>query len=601
MLADISLDSSQEAVASAPAEERQFVQAAAGQGKTEVLVSRILYLMEEGLNPADEILVLSFSRAAVEAVRKRARNADLESVQIRTFDSFAAQILLDESDADEALSGSFDSRIRQATELLKGENVPDRALPLKHILIDEAQDLVGDRAEMVKALLDACDEDLGFTVLGDPLQGIYDFQLDESESQLSSAEFVADLHERYGAEFRSLENHYRARSDQARELIAIGDRIRGMDPGNAVGMGHRLLDEFRVSEGNSSSLLDETACLEPVAGGTTALLCSTNYEVLISSELLWAAGYPHVVRRRAQDMSVAPWVYRVFRDIQARPQPRATVLQLLENEGLDEDKWLDLKTAEGDFRSYESLDVGRLARRLRGRSVPLSLTVSDQAPLTVSTVHRAKGLEFDNILYVPPIPGWPGSEKDEPGLKQKYVALSRAREMVITTRIPKHALVSARTTDKPSRWSEVGYGKGKLPYVKRLEFLNDDVESVFPVGAVVAEKSDVLPMERMTEDLIGELVTGELYTDDFDSVPRYLLRIGSGEIIGRTSDKFGYAMKRAYSIRPGSNWPKTFSGCRVTSIECAAGSPEDTHYAGLGDSGMWLLPRLTGLIKLEWK
>lgn len=600
MLTDISLDSSQEAVASAPAEERQFVQAAAGQGKTEVLISRILYLMEEGLNPADEILVLSFSRAAVEAVRKRARNADLESVQIRTFDSFAAQILLDESEADEALSGSFDSRIRQATQLLKGENVPDRALPLKHILIDEAQDLVGDRAEMVKALLDVCDEDLGFTVLGDPLQGIYDFQLDESESQLSSAEFVADLQERYGAEFRSLEKHYRARSDQARELIEIGDRIRGMDPAEAVRLGHRLLDEFRVSEGNSSSLLDETACLEPVVG-TTALLCSTNYEVLISSEVLWEAGYPHVVRRRAQDMSVAPWVYRVFRDIQARPQPRATVLQLLENERLDEDKWLDLKTAEGDFRSYDSLDIGRLAQRLRGRSVPLSLTVSDQAPLTLSTVHRAKGLEFDNVLYVPPMPDWPGSEKDESGLKQKYVALSRAREMVITTRIPKNALAPARTVDSPSRWSEFGFGKGKRIYTKRLEFLNDDVESVFPVGAVVAEKSEVLPTERMTEDLLGQRVTGELYSDDFDSVPRYLLRLGSGEIIGRTSDRFGYALKRAFSIRPGSNWPQAFSGCRVASIECASGSPEDTHYAGLGDSGMWLLPRLTGLITLEWK
>ncbi|GAA1356005.1 hypothetical protein GCM10009636_24530 [Arthrobacter koreensis] len=600
MLTDISLDSSQEAVASAPAEERQFVQAAAGQGKTEVLISRILYLMEEGLNPADEILVLSFSRAAVEAVRKRARNADLESVQIRTFDSFAAQILLDESEADEALSGFFDSRIRQATQLLKGENVPDRALPLKHILIDEAQDLVGDRAEMVKALLDVCDEDLGFTVLGDPLQGIYDFQLDESESQLSSAEFVADLQERYGAEFRSLEKHYRARSDQARELIEIGDRIRGMDPAEAVRLGHRLLDEFRVSEGNSSSLLDETACLEPVVG-TTALLCSTNYEVLISSEVLWEAGYPHVVRRRAQDMSVAPWVYRVFRDIQARPQPRATVLQLLENERLDEDKWLDLKTAEGDFRSYDSLDIGRLAQRLRGRSVPLSLTVSDQAPLTLSTVHRAKGLEFDNVLYVPPMPDWPGSEKDESGLKQKYVALSRAREMVITTRIPKNALAPARTVDSPSRWSEFGFGKGKRIYTKRLEFLNDDVESVFPVGAVVAEKSEVLPTERMTEDLLGQRVTGELYSDDFDSVPRYLLRLGSGEIIGRTSDRFGYALKRAFSIRPGSNWPQAFSGCRVASIECASGSPEDTHYAGLGDSGMWLLPRLTGLITLEWK
>ena len=601
MLANISLDSSQEAVASAPAEERQFVQAAAGQGKTEVLVSRILYLMEEGLNPADEILVLSFSRAAVEAVRKRARNADLESVQIRTFDSFAAQILLDESEADEALSGSFDSRIRQATKLLRGDDPLDRVLPLKHILIDEAQDLVGDRAEMVKALLDVCDEELGFTVLGDPLQGIYDFQLEESESQLTSAEFIAALQDHYGAEFRGLDVHYRARSDQAKELINIGDRIRELDPGQAVRTGHRLLDEFRVSEGNSLSLLDETACLEPAPEETTALLCSTNYEVLIGSELLWESGYPHVVRRRAQDMSVAPWVYQVFRDMQPRPHSRDAVLKQLIEAGLSEDKWLDLKTAEGDYRSYDSLDVGLLNQRLRSRSVPLSLTVSDHAPLTLSTVHRAKGLEFDNVLYVPPMPDWPGSAKDEPGLKQKYVALSRARELVISTRIPKSALALARTIDSPTRWSEFGFAKGKRTYTKRLEFLNDDVEVVFPVGAIVGEGASVLPMERMTEELVGQPVTGELYADDFQSVPRYLLRLGSGEIIGRTSEKFGYALKKAFSIRPGSNWPQGFTGCRVTSIECATGSAEDTRYAGLGDSGMWLLPRLTGLITLQWK
>ena len=601
MPVELHLDSSQEAVAAAPPDERQSVQAAAGQGKTEVLVSRILYLVEEGLNPSDEILVLSFSRAAVEAVRKRARSSSLETVQIRTFDSFAAQLLLDEAEAEEVLSGSFEQRIRKATEVIRGEDVPDRLLPLRHLLIDEAQDLVGDRAEMVKAILEACDEELGFTVLGDPLQGIYDFQLEESESKLTSEDFITALVEEHGAVRRSLDRHYRARSVQTRELIAIGDRIRAMPQPEAVPGGHRLLDDFRVSEGSSESFLSETACLEPADEESTALLCSTNYEVLAASELLWDHDIPHVVRRRARDMSIAPWVYRVFRDLQPRSYSEQAVLQRLADEGLPADKWLDLKSAEGDFKSYSSLNVGLLSTRLRSRAVPLSLTVSDRSQMTVSTVHRAKGLEFDNVLYVPPLSGWPSAEKNLETLRQKYVALSRAREMVITTKIPKASLRPAKTLDSPTRWTEIGFGKGKRTYTKRMEFLNEDIEDVFPVGAVLSDAGASLPPEQMTQTLLGQPVVGELYSNDFDSVPRYLLRLSGGELVGRTTDKFGYAMKKAYSIRPGGNWPARFTGTRITSIECATGSPEDTRYAGLGDSGMWLLPRLTGLITLEWK
>jgi DNA helicase-2/ATP-dependent DNA helicase PcrA len=82
--------------------------------------------------------VLSFSRAAVEAVRKRARIHDLDGLQIRTFDSFAAQILIDMD--EETLGDSFDARIRKATRCIAGDETPDRVTYLKHILVDEAQD-----------------------------------------------------------------------------------------------------------------------------------------------------------------------------------------------------------------------------------------------------------------------------------------------------------------------------------------------------------------------------------------------------------------------------------------------------------------------------
>ena len=415
MLAEVELDESQRAVAEADPEARMFVTAAAGQGKTEVLLARVKALVECGLNPADDILVLSFSRAAVEAVRKRAREHDLDGLQIRTFDSFAAQILLDMD--EETRGSSFDARIRKATKYIAGDEVPDRLTYLKHVLVDEAQDLVGDRAELVLALFSALGDDLGFTVLGDPLQGIYDFQLEESESDLTSAGLVEMLVEEFGAEQQTLAKHYRAVTDRTKELISIGAEIRSLGTleNSVCEAAHSLLDDFRRKV-SSTSVLNESGALRPNDGDTTALLCSTNYEVLIASELLWENGYPHLIRRKAQDMSVAPWVHKVFKELEDRTydadEIRARLHQLFD--GAAADHWLALKTAEGNFSAYNSLNVPLLSQRLRSRSIPLTLTVADAAPLIVSTVHRAKGLEFTNVLYLQPELGPPPQNRMQP-------------------------------------------------------------------------------------------------------------------------------------------------------------------------------------------
>lgn len=597
------LDSSQEKVAFAPPEDRLYVVAAAGQGKTEVLLERIRSLRNDGLNPADEVLVLSFSRAAVETAQRRAALQGMERVLILTFDALAARILLDESTDADAHSGSFGARISRATELVHGPELPSLLESVRHILVDEAQDLVGDRAEMILAILEEVGDDLGFTVLGDPLQGIYDFQLDESDSKMTSNDFRDRLIHDFGAEVTELEGHYRATSPQMESLIAVADSIRAHDgdPDQAV-QAHKELDRFR-SMFVSSNFLDESGALDPSDADTTAILASTNYEVLVASELLWQNGFNHLVRRRSQDMRADPWIYSVFSDLEARSYSESVVLEKLsgiDNE-LKEQRWAQLKTTEGDFRSHSSLNVGLLGMRLRTRSVPLGLTVNDQSSLTVSTVHRSKGLEFTNVIYLPPHPKSRAAEISWPTARQKYVAVSRAREEVISSGFPKSVLKPAKTLRAGERWMELSFF-GSRSRTARVEFMNSDIDDVIPFGRTT-EQAQSAQLALAQQGVIGTATTGVLdeLTLGTDSPPRYLLLDDSQTVIGRTSLGFGYDFGSAFSIRASGKWPLSFEGARITSIECAFGNSEETTELGLGPSGMWLVPRLTGLIRPDWK
>jgi DNA helicase II / ATP-dependent DNA helicase PcrA len=599
----IDLDASQQAVAFAPPEDRLYVTAAAGQGKTEVLLERIRSLRNDGLNPADEVLVLSFSRAAVETAQRRATLQGMERVLILTFDALAARILLDEVNDSDALSGSFEARVRRATELIHGPELPSLLESLRHVLIDEAQDLVGDRAELILAILEEVGDDLGFTVLGDPLQGIYDFQLDESVSHMTSKDFRERLIHDFGAETTQLEGHYRATSTQMESLIDVASSIRTHDgePEHA-GSAHTELDDFR-STLTSSSFLDEGGALDPGDGETTAILASTNYEILVASELLWDNGFKHVVRRRSQDMRADPWIHSVFSKLEARSYPESAILEILGSINSESaiERWAQLKNAEGDFRSHSSLNVPLLGMRLRTRSIPLGLTVGDYSQLTVSTVHRSKGLEFTSVIYLPPQAKSRASEISWPTARQKYVAVSRAREEVISSGFPKNVLKPAKTLRSGERWTELRF-VGKQTRTARIEFMNSDIEDLIPVGRTT-EQAQAAQVALGRQGVIGTATTGVLddLTLSSDSPPRYLLLDDSKTIIGRTSPRFGYDLGLAFGVRPSGSWPLSFEGARITSVECAFGNSEETIELGLGPSGMWLVPRLTGLIRPHWK
>jgi DNA helicase-2/ATP-dependent DNA helicase PcrA len=593
----VELDPSQRAVVEAEPTERLLVIAGAGRGKTEVIAGRIEELIQtHGLLPGEELLVLTFSRAAVAAARRRLELRGTGAVAIGTFDSFASQMLLEAGEDPSSIAG-FDKRIRAATEALRREDLP-RVEALRHVLIDEVQDLVGDRAELALALLEKVDEDCGFTALGDPLQAIYDWQLEDAKSVTTSEQLmgrlVNDLHARRSA----LEVDYRARGEEPRAVVQLGEKVRGTTDAEAA---RSLVTDF-VDDLLDLGPLADAANLIDRPPTRTAVLCRTNGQALTASKALREAGVQHVLRRPLQEVGAASWVAGALGGVDTPVVDRAQVTDLLSTAAPHVDPieaWVALKETERRTHERELLDLGALRTGLRGRSVPLALAASDEASVVVSTIHRAKGLEFDRVLVMPADMRRNATADPDGEMRVMYVALSRARDELFVCRPPKEAI---RTSESRSgRWAVHTFRGGKR-YPCGMEATSEDVDVMQP--AVGKDGDGAAVQHRLLgADVPGLSVTAVREDDTPVEAPRYRLWLTDEDVlIGRTSEHFGRALRSTFGPRrAGQVWPRRINGLAVASVETVAGDPDYTRRAGLAGSGLWLVPRLTGLAWPDWK
>ncbi|MET3641897.1 DNA helicase-2/ATP-dependent DNA helicase PcrA [Prescottella equi] len=596
MAEPLELNDEQRAVVEAPIDERLVVIAGAGQGKTEVVAARIGFLVEEEqLSASTEVLVLSFSRAAVSAVRTRLELREVAAANVRTFDSFAGQILLD---ADIEPMGSYEARIRQATKVLdESDEVPFEVEDLRHIVMDEVQDLVGDRADFVLALLRRLEPDVGITALGDPLQGIYDFQLGDSKSKTSSQQVFESLRAEFGATTVGLGENYRARGSDPQKVVELGDKLRGMSDASEA---EAALDEFE------SSLLElgeieEWAGMLSVDDATTAVLCATNGEVLRVSKHLNEKGIRHAVRRQAQDFGAAKWVAQALGSLDGTVVRRSEVeesLQRILGEERGDDAWYLLKAAEGNAKQTDALNVARIRSLVQSGTVPLTLTEPDSSNVIVSTVHRAKGLEFDRVFLVDRAFTW---EDEDPWavVRARYVALSRARDVIFRCELPKtYALyqdmhwLPGRILERVNKW------KSTKKRTKAVEFKCGDVEVDVPVA--IANDAQVVQANLNAPDLVGAPLEAVLDVEQStEELPSYVLSTEDGRAVGRTSEAFNESFVKAFSMRGGS-WPASLSGLSLVSVETVAGDPRRSQQLDVSFSGLWLAPRVIGLAQPDW-
>lgn len=76
-----------------------------------------------------------------------------------------------------------------------------------------------------------------------------------------------------------------------------------------------------------------------------------------------------------------------------------------------------------------------------------------------------------------------------------------------------------------------------------------------------------------------------------------MLSTGSGELLGVTDRRLGRHLSYNFGYRFRDGWDgATLEDLTLVSIDTVATDPRSTAQAGLGDSGLWLVPRVFGLV-----
>lgn len=240
--------------------------ACAGSGKTQALILRNIFLLENNLFNNDEILLLVFGRMACHDMALRAESVDTQKLininMIKTIDSLSKYVIDDLNKIDVSLlSYKFMLYLQNtSSEDLKNN---DKLNKIKCIFIDEAQDLNEIQYNILIELKNKLNITLNF--IGDPNQNIFQFRYSESKYFINyiAKEFLLTTNFRSHTEIINFSN--KLRPNQTHKIISAKSNI-NIKPtfyvGNLEFYIKNLIDEFVNKNINFSDI----AIISPVKG-----------------------------------------------------------------------------------------------------------------------------------------------------------------------------------------------------------------------------------------------------------------------------------------------------------------------------------------------
>lgn len=374
------------------------VPAGPGSGKTYVLVRKLasLILLEDV--KSEQLLMLTFSRAAAVEFKKRLRDLignAAEYVEIKTFHSYSFDILGRKGSVDD--SGHI---VADAVEGILRGRVERSRITKSILVIDEAQDLGVQEFELVKELI-RLNDDMRVIAVGDDDQNIYEFRGSDSGNMKS---LITD----YGASVYEMMENFRS----SEAVVSISNNyVKGMSNRlKSAPIICRRSDRGCVRLIHHASLDYEQAIVNEILsgapGGTVCVLTATNDDALVISALLNKSG------RRARLIRSNDGFY--LRDL-AEFRFFLDTIREFDAACLDNDTWT--KSAEmvvEHFRGSECLEMFRNCLEAFNEECPGRKYISDfenfllesrledfsksrSSEIIVSTIHKAKGCEYDNV------------------------------------------------------------------------------------------------------------------------------------------------------------------------------------------------------------
>lgn len=424
----------QDVVVKAPIEDKIFVNAGPGTGKTHTLINRVKYItVEEQLLEPQELMILCFSRSAIGEINSRLAKSVIEDeslyqlnmLDVRTFDSFATYLIKFLEPEMNLVGKGYDERIEIAIDLM-GKN-PDVLKNYKHIIIDEIQDLVGVRARLVKTILSI--SHCGFTLLGDTCQSIYNYQVKDDPDEMDTNSFYNWILDRYSGEikFYEFDKNYRQHENLKQITNNIRQAILYREPNKQRDIIMESLKSFKHL-GNSYNIRNN---LKETGPGKISLLCRNNGQALKVSNQMNSQGIEHELLKPANFKVLKPWLGEVLNCCEKLISYEDFKETLNFKYDIDEyeiqNRWYNLKDIE-EGRSTK-LNIKELSNNLAFKKhMYENLCVKQQENILVSTIHRAKGREFDYVLLLDDhmLKGNIDNLADE--IKVYYVALTRPKK-----------------------------------------------------------------------------------------------------------------------------------------------------------------------------
>ena len=559
-------ETTQDEIITAEPTERSVVNAGPGTGKTWTLIEKIIHMVNEKWAVAENILVLCFSRSAVEVIRSRLSDAaeigrigyEWQDVDVRTFDSFSTYLLAWVQDNHNDLlpkdflleACDYDQRIKAATSVFKKQK--DMLAEYEHIIIDEVQDLVGSRAELVLAMLEGLPDTCGFTILGDSCQSLYDYMAEDDPTVMSSEEFYRNVFKNFpNANYYALMENYRQGNSFGQLTIPYRNAILTGSVQDRTSAASDLLAHIPPISVKLTQFSRSDALKYVGQGETLGILTRTNGQALQISAWLQNADVPHDLHRGLGSPTLGDWIAQIFYDYENESVDEndfvARHLSIFPQAGYEtaRRRWMALvSTQNGEVRNrYEVVDLLRGLLRNAREPILFESGAGSKHAITVSNIHRAKGKEFDSVIIIDDVIEAMANPDTEDLLEHKvcYVALTRPRKKVERAEISKRdkQIYITRNEDKSKRCAKAG---GFKKYISHFEVGSDtDVDS----GSLAFDKKiQQYIRESLRPGTRLKLIKCPVETKPYVTY-RIVLEDNEKIVLGYTSESFARELEKA--------------------------------------------------------
>lgn len=453
---DIALDPSQQQVVSQDPRARLVVTAGPGSGKTHTASVRVIELVKAGVSPAS-IHLITFTRVAAQEISERVSTALADQVygagiQCFTLDAFAWHLI--DAVEDHSSSGGYDQSIRRARDLLtdRDARMADWIGRIGHLVIDEAQDVVGGRKDLCTRLIEALPASVGVTIFGDWAQAIYGAWLEGDDQTVPSSN---NLHAHFSAsrDWQKLElnfNH-RAESPTLKTLTAKARETLGdvsVSPKERYLLVRDMIETAASTQG--ADLLDPRIPWK----FENLILSRSRMSAEGASARLSLRGRPHRLKLSGLTTVIEPLIGALCVGKTAGEtitpmdvEQRLFSLSPAPYGWTSEDAFARLKSVAGTGKATPKLSD--IIAEVERSPIHISRDYIGQSGPLLGSIHGAKGKEAEDVfLLMPPYPDHGGTDWDEEA-RILFVAASRASRRL---HLGRTRYVSGSVRPDGSRW-----------------------------------------------------------------------------------------------------------------------------------------------------